>query len=181
MDESYIGEIRYFAGNFAPLGWMFCEGQTLNIASNAALFNLIGITYGGDGKNTFNLPDLRARAAVGAGKGPNTSNYDLGNTAGVQEVQLTSVQIPKHIHTAMMFASSKAPSQNAPGGKLLGRGSRTAAMPTIYAADSNPLEKMDKRVLMLDLVGNSYPHNNMQPFMACNFIICLIGEYPTTD
>ncbi len=98
MPEPYIGEIRMFAGNFAPNGWMFCEGQTLPISENEALFQLIGTTYGGDGEETFNLPNLASRVPIHMGTGPDGTTYQLGEMAGTEQVTLTVQQIPNHTH-----------------------------------------------------------------------------------
>src|ERR1700761_4675913 len=106
MPEPYVGEIRMFAGNFAPAGWMLCQGQTLPITENEVLFQLIGTTYGGDGQETFSLPDLRGRVPIHQGQGPaNTQNYQMGQQAGIEQVTLSSQQIPNHNHS---FAASTA-------------------------------------------------------------------------
>src|SRR5512145_2105791 len=115
MAQPYVGEIRMFAGNFAPQGWMFCEGQLLPIAENETLFNLIGTTYGGDGQSTFGLPDLRGRIPLHMGSGGGGS-YVLAETGGVEEVTLTTSQIPTHTHT--MMANSALASEFAPGGQV---------------------------------------------------------------
>src|SRR5688500_4162964 len=115
----FIGEIRMFAGNFAPNGWMFCEGQTLPISENDALFTLIGTTYGGDGQETFNLPNLASRVPIHAGTGPDGTTYQLAEAAGTEQETLTVQQIPNHTHP--MMASTDIPSVNSPGNNVVGQ------------------------------------------------------------
>ncbi|MCC7245255.1 MAG: tail fiber protein [Saprospiraceae bacterium] len=180
MGESYIGEIRFFAGTFAPVNWLFCDGQKLDISKYYNLFRVIGTSFGGNGSTYFTLPNLCIRAAVGVGQGSGLTNYHLGDKAGAELVTLFEDDMPNHNHPGAMYASSRPPTQKTPGYNLLARGSRTVTMPTIYAPASNPLEKMDPRVLIVEQSGDSVEHNNMQPFLACNFIICYNGTYPTS-
>ena len=179
--EGYIGEIRFFAGNFVPLNWQFCNGQSLDISRNTPFFRVIGFTFGGDGRTRFNLPDLRRRAAVGTGQEAETSNYALGDVAGTETVTLTDDTMPSHQHPGTLLASSKSPNKTLPGGNYLAKGSRLVTMANIYAAASTPLVVMNKRVLTLEQTGNGGEHNNMQPFLACNFIICVNGIFPSHD
>jgi microcystin-dependent protein len=165
MAQPYIGEIRMFGGNFAPAGWMFCEGQTLPISEYETLFNLIGTTYGGDGQSTFNLPDLRGRIPIHQGNG-----YILAETGGVEQVTLTVNQIPAHSHP-LLASSSPSTSPN-PGGHVLA--STLTATPFIALPSDTSLSPQ-----AMSTVGGSQPHNNMQPYLCVDFIISLFGIFPS--
>lgn len=165
MAQPYVGEIRIFAGNFAPAGWMFCEGQLLPISENETLFNLIGTTYGGDGESTFALPDLRGRIPIHQGNG-----VVLADTGGVEDVTLTVSQIPAHSHP--LLATSSGGSINTPGGNLTGE----SAAVKIYVADVAAGAMSPSAI---SLVGGSQPHSNFQPYLCVNFIISLFGIYPS--
>jgi microcystin-dependent protein len=168
MAQPYVGEIRMFAGNFAPAGWMFCEGQLLPISENQTLFQLIGTTYGGDGQSTFGLPDLQGRIPIHQGNG-----FVLAQNGGAEEVTLTVQQVPAHTHT--FLATSNGASQTAPGGSVtLARAA--AATITPYGAD-NPSGNMSPQ--MIGSVGGSQPHTNFQPYLCVNFIISLFGIFPS--
>lgn len=170
MSSPFIGEIRMFAGNFAPAGWMFCEGQLLPISENDALFTLIGTTYGGDGQSTFALPDLRGRLPVHAGQGPGLSNRILAESSGAEEVTLTVNQIPAHSHPALGRDDtnvSVAP-QNMAVGHPVKNIYRSA--PTLNAAMA---------AQSITPVGGSQPHTNLMPFLCINFIISLFGIFPS--
>lgn len=165
MAQPYVGEIRMFAGNFAPAGWMFCEGQLLPISENETLFNLIGTTYGGDGQSTFALPDLRGRVPMHFGSG-----FILAETGGVETVTLTTTQIPTHSHPAL--ATSLAANNAAPSGNLLAQtgtfdGYQTNPPSSPMASQSN------------GSTGGSQPHNNFQPYLCVDFIISLFGIFPS--
>jgi microcystin-dependent protein len=166
----YVGEIRMFAGNFAPNGWMFCEGQTLPIAENEVLFQLIGTTYGGDGEETFNLPPLASRVPIHMGTGPDGTTYQIGETAGTEQETLTVQQIPAHTHP--LTAST------GPGGANTPENNVTAEQPNIslYIEDapSSPLA-----AVTVGPAGGSQPHENAQPFLCINFIISLFGVFPS--
>ena len=170
MAQPYIGEIRMFGGNFAPAGWMFCEGQALPISEHDQLFAVIGTTYGGDGQESFGLPDLRGRIPIHQGQGLGLQNYILAEAAGVEEVTLTVQQIPVHNHT-MLGANSVAndpnPANNVPG--------ESSAISMYQSA--NPTVPMGPQ--MLSPMGGSQPHHNLQPYLCVNFIISLFGIYPT--
>jgi microcystin-dependent protein len=166
---SYIGEIRMFAGNFAPAGWAFCNGQLLSIAENDALFSLIGTTYGGDGQVTFALPDLRSRAPVHFGTGQTGTTWTLGESAGTEEVTLTVNQIPAHTHAP---GASGSGGSDSPAG---GVPARNAAGVPQYGTTANA--SLAAGALLP--VGGSQPHNNMQPYLGINFIISLFGIFPT--
>jgi microcystin-dependent protein len=165
MAQPYVGEIRMFAGNFAPVGWMFCEGQLLSISENQTLFNLIGTRYGGDGVTTFELPDLRGRLPLHQGSG-----YVLGEVGGVEEVALTVTQIPAHTHP--MLASTSAGGANKPAGNVL------AASPTLdHFYEDAPTASVAPTSIVP--VGGSQPHPNLQPYLCVSFIISLFGIYPS--
>ena len=164
MAQPYIGEIRMFGGNFAPVGWMFCEGQLLPISENDALFTLIGTTYGGDGQSTFALPDLRGRLPVHQGNGS-----VIGEAGGVEQVTLTVGQIP--IHTHPLLASTGPGNINTPGGNVTAE----SAAVKIYFADQ-PTVAMGPQAISPS--GGSQPHSNFQPYLCINFIISLSGIFP---
>jgi len=165
MAQPYVGEIRMFAGNFAPAGWMFCEGQLLPISEYETLFNLIGTTYGGDGQSTFALPDLRGRIPLHFGNG-----FTLAETGGAEEITLTVSQIPAHSHP-LLATSSIATQQN--------------VSPNVFAEASlfspyinvNPTSPMAPA--SVSSVGGSQPHNNFQPYLCVDFIISLFGIFPS--
>ena len=169
MAQPYVGELRMFAGNFAPAGWMFCEGQLLPISENDTLFVLIGTTYGGDGQSTFALPDLRGRVPLHQGQGPGLSSYILGQSGGVESVTLTQNQIPIHSHTPL--ASNTGASDN-PAYNFWA--STTTGKP--YSA-APPAVQMNTGTLAP--TGGSQPHDNMIPFLCINYIISLFGIFPT--
>jgi microcystin-dependent protein len=165
MAQPYIGEIRMFAGNFAPAGWMFCEGQLLAISENDTLFNLIGTTYGGDGQSTFGLPDLRGRIPIHQGNG-----FLLAQNGGVEEVTLTVQQIPSHAH-AFLASANNASAANA-AGKLL---AQTPSYTPYIALSANSALSANA----VGSTGGSQPHTNFQPYLCVNFIISLFGIYPS--
>jgi microcystin-dependent protein len=165
MAQPYVGEIRMFGGNFAPAGWMFCEGQLLPISENETLFQLIGTTYGGDGQSTFALPDLRGRLPIHFGNG-----VILAETGGVEDVTLTVQQIPLHIHS--LIASTDVAQQTQATNQVLAN-SATALM---YFED-NPTVAMN--VNAMTPVGGSQPHTNFQPYLCVDFIISLFGIFPS--
>lgn len=170
MPEPYIGEIRMFAGNFPPVGWMFCEGQTMAISENDALFTLIGTTYGGDGQETFNLPNLASRVPIHMGTGPGGTTYQLGELAGTEQETLTVQQIPIHSHS--LLASTGPGSVNGPGGNITAE----SAAVKIYIEDT-PSAGMNGSAITP--TGGSQPHENTQPFLCINFIISLFGVFPS--
>ena len=170
MSEPFLGEIRIFAGNFAPRGWAFCNGQILAISTNTALFSLLGTTYGGNGQNTFALPNLQSRIPVHAGQAPGLSLYDLGEAGGEEGVTLTAAQMPAHAHP--LNASTKAPSSRSPVGNLPG-----AATHSVYSNQSTVAMSPQA----ISPTGGSQPHENRQPFLAVNFIIALTGIFPSRN
>lgn len=171
MSEPFLAEIRIFAGNFAPRGWAFCNGQLLPIAQNTALFSLIGTTYGGDGRTTTQLPDLQGRAPMHPGRGPGLTSRRLGQKGGVETVTLSEAQMPAHTHTVR--ASAEDGGDNTP---VDGVTSNTEANQRIHG-DANNLVAMASNAL--NSAGGSLAHNNLQPFLTMNFIIALVGLYPS--
>jgi len=167
MSQPYVGEIRMFAGNFAPAGWMFCEGQLLPIAEYETLFNLIGTTYGGDGQSTFGLPDLRGRLPIHQGSG-----FTLAQTGGVEQVTLTASQIPAHTHPFLATAN-QASSQN-PGNQLPAITQAFSITPYGTAAPQVQLSPNS-----IGSTGGSQPHDNFQPYLCIDFIISLFGVFPS--
>jgi len=165
MAQPYVGEIRMFAGNFAPAGWMFCEGQLLPISENETLFQLIGTTYGGDGQSTFALPDLRGRIPIHQGNG-----FILAETGGAEEITLTVNQIPAHSHP--LLASTEPTNTLNPGSNLLG----TPATATPFFANPPNVNFAPQAV---SPVGGSQPHTNFQPYLCIDFIISLFGIFPS--
>ena len=171
MGEPYIGEIRMFAGSFPPVGWAFCNGALLPISENDALFTLIGTTYGGDGQETFALPDLQGRIPIHAGQGPGISqSYVLGEKAGVESVTLTTQQIPVHSHA--FIASTAAAVSNSPAGQVIAQSGQRA----VYTEDTTTTNLAPSAV---SPVGGSQPHENMQPYLCISFIISLFGVFPS--
>ena len=168
MAQPYVGEIRMFAGNFAPAGWMFCEGQLLPISENETLFQLIGTTYGGDGEQTFALPDLRGRVPIHQGNG-----FILAETGGAEEITLTVQQIPAHTHP--LLATNNLATGTAPNNQQVLSASTEAAV-TPYGTDAPTTTLIPSSV---SPVGGSQPHTNFQPYLCVNFIISLFGIFPS--
>jgi microcystin-dependent protein len=169
MGEPYVGEIRMFAGNFAPSGWMFCEGQSMPISENEVLFQLIGTTYGGDGESTFNLPNLASRVPIHAGTGGDGVTYQLAEMAGTESVTLTTQQIPNHTHV-LTASTATATTRDA-----LGNTFATAAG-DLYNQSLDPIPMSAQAI---GPAGGNQPHENTQPFLCINFIISLFGVFPT--
>lgn len=169
MAQPYVGEIRMFGGNFAPAGWMFCNGQLLPISENETLFQLIGTTYGGDGQETFALPNLQGRAPIHMGTGGG-GTYQLAEMAGSETVTLTAQQVPVHNHP---MACSTTTAQNPqPKDSILAQG------PTVQAYITDvPAGPISPQILTP--VGGSQPHENMQPYLCVSFIISLFGIFPS--
>jgi microcystin-dependent protein len=169
MAQPYIGEIRLFGGNFAPVGWSFCNGVLIAISQNAALFNLIGTTYGGDGVNSFALPNLQSRVPIHMGQGQGLQNYVIGQSGGVEQVALTAAQVAVHSHGGVgSTGQATANPQNATWGNS-GLVTKTFANPsnnTMNATGCGP-------------AGNNLPHDNLIPFLVVSFIIALFGVFPS--
>lgn len=167
MSQPFVGEIRMFGGNFAPVGWMFCEGQTLPIAENDTLFQLIGTTYGGDGQDTFNLPDLRGRLPLHMGNG-----FTIGETTGTEQVTVTVNQLPAHTHP--LSASTGTATAITPAGNVVAQGT-VAGVHVLFPAP--PTQTLAASSTTPS--GGSQPHNNMMPYACVSFIISLFGVFPT--
>jgi len=166
MAQPYVGEIRMFAGNFAPAGWMFCEGQLLPISENETLFQLIGTTYGGDGESTFSLPDLRGRIPIHMGDG-----FILAQTGGAEEVTLTVQQIAAHSHPAQ--ATLTQATETSPANAVIAE-SRPGSVQFFQ-----DVPNVNMATNMLAAVGGSQPHTNFQPYLCVEFIISLFGIFPS--
>jgi len=165
MAQPYVGEIRMFGGNFAPAGWMFCEGQLLPISENETLFNLIGTTYGGDGQETFALPDLRGRIPIHQGNG-----FVLAETGGAEEITLTVSQIPAHSHP--LVVSGARGSQISPAGNL-----PAGSYNVVPYINGSPTGNFN--AASIANVGGSQPHTNFQPYLCVDFIISMYGIFPS--
>lgn len=184
--DNYLGEIKLFAGNFPPLGWAFCNGALLSIAEYDALYNLIGTTYGGDGIQTFGLPNLQGRIPIGWGSGPGLPTVVIGESAGTEEITLTTNQMPNHTHIAQVqakgslgvgtTATSNAPEGFAPaddsGSNMYANAAPNGAMGPDAVASTSP-------TVSVMPVGGSQPHDNMQPYLVISYIIALYGIYPS--
>jgi microcystin-dependent protein len=166
MAQPYVGEIRMFAGNFAPAGWMFCEGQLLPISENETLFQLIGTTYGGDGESTFALPDLRGRLPIHQGSG-----FILAETGGAEDITLTVSQIPAHSHP-FLASTNAGTSSNAQGNDIC-----SSTSLNLYLEGQAPDVSLNAAVVAP--VGGSQPHTNFQPYLCVDFIISLFGIFPS--
>lgn len=170
MSDQYVGEIRMFGGNYAPEGWLPCDGRLLSISEYDVLYTLIGTTYGGDGVSTFAVPDLRGRVPINDGQGPGLSYYAIGQAGGVNEVSLTSAEYPSHVHVAQ--ASKATGAQPTSEGGLPAASSSIA----LYKADVPGATLNGAAVGMSQ--GGAQPHENRQPFLAVNFIIAHDGFFP---
>ena len=165
MSQPYVGEIRMFGGNFAPSGWMFCNGQLLSISENETLFQLIGTTYGGDGEQTFALPDMQGRIPINMGGG-----FVLAQAAGTETVTLTTNQMPAHSHP-LLGSISVANTPN-PGDNLLGKSSQVS----MFFGDPT---NTNMSAAAVSQTGGNQPHENMMPYLCVSFIISLYGIYPS--
>lgn len=201
--EGTIGEIRGFAANFAPLNWAFCQGQILPIAQNTALFSILGTQYGGNGQTTFGLPDLRGRAIVGSGQANGLSPYDNGEMIGTESVTLITTNLPTHTHTITVAAGTGgsgnvslngvngqagqlAPGNNLPGNDSAQNVSLYASSGTPVAFDAGSIQVSQVQgpklsTVTLNPVGGTNPHENRQPLLAMNYIICLYGTFPARN
>lgn len=170
MSEPYVGEIRMFAGNFAPRGWAFCDGQLLAVSQNDALFSLLGIIYGGDGRTTFGLPDLRGRIPIHAGSGPGLSERRLGAKGGAEKITLTVNQLPSHSHP--LRGSTDIATDSNPEGRVPAQTSTF----DLYQSGSPSSDLANSSVTQ---IGGSRSHTNLMPFLCIHFIIALVGIYPS--
>lgn len=171
MSSPFVAEIRMFAGNFAPTGWAFCNGQLLPLSQNTALFSLLGTTYGGNGKSNFALPDLQGAAPLHPGQGQGLSLYDLGEEGGTETVTLMQTELPSHSHTVVVRPTGQVPPQGTAAGNV---GARSNSRP--YNTDqANTFMDLSSGTLP---AGSSFPHNNMMPYLTVTFIIALQGVFP---
>ncbi|MFZ1677593.1 MAG: tail fiber protein [Saprospiraceae bacterium] len=168
--DPFVAEIRIMTCNFAPTGWAKCNGQLLPLSQNTALFSLLGTFYGGNGLNTFALPNMQGNAPVHQGQGPGLSERFLGEESGIQTVTLLSTEIPVHTHS--MLAINDIGDTNIPTNNGFARSTGGA----VYNADAGPLTQLSS--IALGQTGSSFPHNNMQPFLTLNFVIALQGVFP---
>ena len=167
MSEPFLAEIRIVGFNFAPRGWAFCDGQLLSIAENSALFSLLGTTYGGDGRTTFGLPDLRGRVAIHEGQGPGLSARSLGSKGGAEQVTLTTAQIPNHAHALQVSPDAGDPMD--PISAVLDS--------SITLSRGTP----DAKARVLTTTGSGQAHPNMQPYTTLNAVIALQGVFPSRN
>lgn len=171
MSEPFLGEIRPFAGNFAPRGWALCDGQLLSIAQNTALFSILGTTYGGDGRATFALPDLKGRTPIGWGQGPGLTDRVLGESLGSPHVTLLVSEMPAHPHS--FNGSLEVATAGSPEGRVL---ASTSALPVYHSPGS---DRVALGPTSIAPSGGGQPHNNLQPYLALTFIIALEGIFPS--
>lgn len=182
--EGYIAEIRLFAANFAPRNWAYCQGQTISIAQNTALFSLLGTTYGGDGIQTFKLPNFASRQARGAGQGQGLSNITLGQLGGSETVTLTAQNLPSHTHTAAVKSSANTSNTINPIGGSYGPTQVQVQSPPNVTAVGNMYATAANTTMAADMVtvqaaGNNSPVPLLNPYLAMNYIICMYGIFPS--
>ena len=175
MAEPYVGQSTIFAGTFAPRGWAFCNGTILNVVGNESLFSLLSNAFGGDGVNTFALPDLRGRIPVGVGRGPGLSNWVIGEQMGVENVTCTVEEMPPHSHP--LQGSSQLADSNDPVSRVLAADTGGTEIPYLERSIS-PQAMMPSAV---SVVGGNQSHPNMAPYIALNYIIALLGTYPSRN
>jgi microcystin-dependent protein len=172
MSEPFIGQIILFAGNFPPKGYATCDGQILPIATNTALFSILGTTFGGDGRTNFALPDLRGRAPIHFGQSPGFSPYQLGQRGGEENHTLNTQELPQHNHTVTIGASSEGATQSNPSGQVPGGGSFYAPAAEVNGALGG---------VACSPTGSGLSHNNMQPYLVVNYCIALFGVFPARN
>jgi microcystin-dependent protein len=179
--EGVIGFTTLFAGNFAPKSWAFCQGQTISIASNTALFSIIGTTYGGNGQTTFKLPDLQGRTVIGAGQGAGLSQYVLGQTGGVESVVITAQQMPTHQHNVQYTItqdSNSGATTNVPTNNTFGS-DNSGGIP--YTAPANIGLKPFAGNIAMANAGTGVPVSIINPYLGLNYIICSYGVFPSRN
>ena len=169
MSDPFVGEIRMFAGNFAPRGWALCDGQLLAISTNNALFSLFGTIYGGDGRTTFGLPDMRGRVPLHHGSGPGLSPRSIGQKSGAESETLASTQLPSHTHP--LQGSTDPATIPDPSGNVFARTSGDAYGSDFSASNMNGAAVGNR--------GGNQSHTNLMPFQVVNFIVALVGVYPS--
>jgi microcystin-dependent protein len=175
MSEPFVGEIRMFAGNFAPRGWAFCDGQLLAVSQNDALFSLLGTVYGGDGRTTFGLPDMRGRIPLHQGQGPGLSSRRLGAKFGEESVTLTTNQLPSHTHGSAAYNTEAT--VETPTGKVLAKPNNTEGIYTLPNAGNN----VSLSPSTIINAGGSQSHTNLMPTLCVHFIMALVGIYPSRN
>lgn len=178
--QPYVGEIRPFAGSFAPVGWMTCNGQVLSISQYEVLFTLLGTTYGGDGVQTFALPNLAGRAVLGQGTGSSGTSYQMGQQGGAETITVVATQLPAHNHT--FIVSAEAGTSNNPSNNYLAESMDTASPARTILSYMPDTENEVIQPFMPDALtntGGSQPHENMQPYLAVSYIIAMEGIYPS--
>jgi len=180
--DGTLAEIRWFAGNFAPRNWAFCNGQILSISQNTALFSLLGTTYGGNGQTTFALPDFRSRSPFGTGQGPGLSNINLGQTGGAENHTVTINQLPIHTHTPNTSNLTVGGKAERPGTTVSPVGNYHSILPNtnVYSSSSDGL-MAPITAPALGMTGSSQPFNLRSPYLGMNFIICLAGIFPSRN
>jgi microcystin-dependent protein len=188
VTDPYLGQVALFGFNFAPQGWALCQGQILAIAQNTALFSLLGTTYGGNGQTTFALPDLQGRVPIGVGQGPGLSDRDMGEEAGVENVTLTTAEMPAHTHflnvggfTVTRNCRSGAGPFGSPAGNL--PAGEAGAATTSYSSAAPDANMQNGAIAFAGSItvapnGGSLPHNNLQPYLTLNYCICTAGIFP---
>jgi microcystin-dependent protein len=182
MSNPFIGELRLFGGNFAPIGWAFCQGQLLPIDQNDALYALIGTTFGGDGITTFGLPDLQGRVVIGQGQGPGLSSYVVGQKSGTETVTLTTGQLPSHNHTLTAYntpATTASPAGGVPA--TTGKSVPNQANNSLFYASASVPNATTFPADTIQNSGGNQPHENMAPFLVINYIIALEGVFPSRN
>jgi len=175
MSDQFVAEIRIFAGNFAPKGWAFCNGQLMPISQNTALFSLLGTNYGGDGKSTFGLPDLQGSAPMAPGQGPGLSLHDLGEIGGSTTVNLIDAEMPPHSHFLESAPGNFAANSDVGAGNSFGKSTNG----NVYGPLQNPGVQLAPQAL--PIVGGNLPHNNMMPYLVVNFCVALQGIFPARN
>ena len=183
MSDPFIGQITMFAGNFAPRSWAFCDGQLLQISQNAALFSILGTTYGGDGRTTFGLPDLRGRVAMGPRTGPGLTPRTLGQKAGAENVTLAPTQIPPHTHVATSTANAVAPGGNSNDAvNNFWADDVGVSSGTYHSGPANATMNAGAvQTTIANNTGGGQDHTNVQPFLCVNYIIALVGVFPSRN
>ncbi|NMP33560.1 phage tail protein [Thalassotalea sp. M1531] len=183
MSEPFIGQIMMFGGNFAPRGWALCDGQLLSIASNSALFSILGTMYGGDGRSTFGLPDLRSRVPMHAGNGPGLTPKSLGQKSGTENVTMTTNQMPPHNHgvTAVAQANSTGGNANTAVGNVWSNDAGYYS--ATYSSDTDSLAPMANQAINVteNTMGGGQSQTNLPPYQVVNFIIALVGVFPSRN
>jgi len=173
MAEPYIGQMIMFGGNFGISGWATCDGQLLSISQNTALFSILGTTYGGDGRTTFGLPDLRGRVPIHPGTGPGLTKRRLGEKSGAENVTLVESQLPPHSHSASLRSTANEGDSSDPSGKYPARSEEP-----VRSYHSQATSSMASDGVVVGNTGGGASHNNMQPFLGVNFLIALVGVFP---